>query len=103
MPMSLVAVFGASGRQGLAQVRQLSRAGHHVRALSRSADPFYGERFDNTHILPADIMDEPSLQRAFDGVDAVFYTHPLRGPTRVTGLIASVRLIAWVAWPRRLA
>jgi uncharacterized protein YbjT (DUF2867 family) len=82
MPMSLVAVFGASGRQGLAQVRQLSRAGHHVRALSRSADPFYGERFDNTHILPADIMDEPSLQRAFDGVDAVFYTHPLRGPTR---------------------
>jgi len=80
--MTFVAVFGASGRQGLAQVRQLVRAGHRVRALSRRQDPFYGEKFDNTEIVPADIMDDASIARAFDGVDTVFYTHPLRGPAR---------------------
>jgi len=78
--MALVCVFGASGRQGLAQVRQLSLAGHEVRALSRSPDPFYGERFDKAHVVPADINDSQSLARAFEGVDAVFYTHPFRGP-----------------------
>ncbi len=79
--MAFVTVFGASGRQGMAQVRQLVAAGHKVRALSRRADPFNGEKFENVEIMPADIMDEASLARAFEGVDAVFYTHPLRGPT----------------------
>jgi uncharacterized protein YbjT (DUF2867 family) len=78
--MALVTVFGASGRQGLAQVRQLSRAGYNVRALSRRADPFYGEQFDNVEVMPADITDDKSVARAFEGADAVFYTHPLRGP-----------------------
>lgn len=77
--MAFVAVFGASGRQGLAQVRQLAVAGHKVRALSRRADPFYGEHFANTEVVPADIADDKSVRRAFEGVDAVFYTHPLRG------------------------
>lgn len=76
--MATVAVFGASGRQGLAQVRQLVAAGHKVRALSRSADPFYGERFEGVEVLPADLADETSLRLAVDGMDAVFYTHPLR-------------------------
>ena len=78
--MAFVTVFGASGRQGMAQVRQLVAAGHKVRALSRRADPFNGEKFENVEIMPADIMDEASLARAFEGVDAVF-SHPLRGPT----------------------
>jgi uncharacterized protein YbjT (DUF2867 family) len=78
--MALVCVFGASGRQGMAQVRQLSLAGHRVRALSRSADPFYGARYDNVDVFAADINDDASIARAFDGVDAVFYTHPFRGP-----------------------
>lgn len=78
--MRKIAVFGASGRQGLAQVRQLAAAGFAIRALSRRADPFYGETFPNTEVMPADIMDAASIERAFAGVDAVFYTHPLRGP-----------------------
>src|SRR5512143_1228066 len=76
--MATVAVFGASGRQGLAQVRQLVAAGHKVRALSRSADPFYGERFEGVEVLPADLADVTSLRLAVDGMDAVFSTHPLR-------------------------
>ena len=76
--MSLVAVFGASGRQGLAQVRQLRAAGHSVRAVSRSPDPFYGQSFDDVEIRPADIYDEDSMVQVLEGVDAAFYTHPLR-------------------------
>ena len=76
--MALVAVFGASGRQGLAQIRQLKAAGHEVRAISRRADPFYGEDFGPVEIRPADIYDEDSCVAAMEGVDAVFYTHPLR-------------------------
>ena len=76
--MALVAVFGASGRQGLAQVRQLKAAGHDVRAISRSADPFYGETFENVEVRPADIYDEDSVVAAMEGADAAFYTHPLR-------------------------
>lgn len=78
--MALVAVFGASGRQGMAQVRQLTKAGYDVRALSRQSDPFNGERFDRVEVVGADINDEHSIARAFEGVDAVFYTHPFRGP-----------------------
>lgn len=76
--MALVAVFGASGRQGLAQVRQLKAAGHDVRAISRRADPFYGEHFDNVDVRPADILDEDSVFEAMEGADAAFYTQPLR-------------------------
>lgn len=76
--MALVAVFGASGRQGLAQVRQLKAAGHEVRAISRRANPFYGETFENVEVRPADIYDEDSVFAAMEGADAAFYTHPLR-------------------------
>jgi uncharacterized protein YbjT (DUF2867 family) len=85
--MAFVAVFGASGRQGLAQVRQLTAAGHTVRALSRRADPFYGETFEGVEVQPADIYDEDSMVAALEGVDAAFYTHPLRARTdRVDGV-----------------
>lgn len=89
--MALVAVFGASGRQGLAQVRQLVLAGHTVRALSRRADPFYGDTFERVEIVPANIIDDRSLAQALDGVDAAFYTHPLRGPEGASAGTASSR------------
>ena len=31
-------------------------------------------------VVAADIVDDASIAKAFAGVDAVFYTHPLRGP-----------------------
>ena len=85
--MSHVAVFGASGRQGLAQVRQLVAAGHKVRAISRRPDPFYGEDFGPVEVRGADIYDEDSVVAAMEGVDAAFYTHPLRARMdRVAGV-----------------
>ena len=75
--MRLVTVFGASGRQGLAQVRQLSRAGFKARAVSRRADPFLGEEMANAEVVSADLDDEASLRRAMEGAEAAFYTRPL--------------------------
>ena len=88
--MALVAVFGASGRQGLAQVRQLKLAGHEVRAISRREDPFYGEDFGEVEIVPADLYDEESCVRALEGADAAFYTHPLRAREDRVELVARV-------------
>jgi uncharacterized protein YbjT (DUF2867 family) len=88
--MALVAVFGASGRQGLAQVRQLKAAGHQVRAISRRADPFYGEDMGEVEIVPADLYDEDSCVAALEGADAAFYTHPLRARMDRVELVASV-------------
>ena len=81
--MALVVVFGAAGRQGLAQVRQLKRAGHQVRAISRRSDPFLGEDFGEVEIRPADIRDMDSVVAAMDGADAAFYTHPVNAPVRL--------------------
>ncbi len=88
--MALVAVFGASGRQGLAQVRQLKAAGHEVRAISRSADPFHGEDFGAVEIRPADIYDEDSVASAMEGADAAFYTHPLRARVDRVEAVATI-------------
>ena len=104
--MALVCVFGASGRQGMAQVRQLSLAGHRVRALSRSPDPFYGVHYANVEIVPADINDDRSMAHAFDGADAVFYTHPFRGPApgaMRARTIARSRSTVWDGSRRRRA
>ena len=102
--MALVAVFGASGRQGMAQVRQLLAAGHAVCAISRSADPFLGESLPVAEVRGADIYDEESVVAAIEGVDAVFYTHPLRARMdRVDGVATIGRAakragVARVVW-----
>ena len=88
--MALVVVFGASGRQGLAQVRQLKLAGHDVRAISRREDPFLGEDFGEVEIRAADLYDEDSVYEAMVGADAAFYTHPLRARMDRVSLVASV-------------
>lgn len=67
-----VTVFGASGDQGEAQVRQLLAAGHQPLAASR--DP---ARLDpNWPAIAADYRDHASLRRAVAGADVVFLTLP---------------------------
>ncbi|MFC0545394.1 NmrA/HSCARG family protein [Kutzneria chonburiensis] len=64
-----VAVTGATGTQGGATARALVAAGHHVRALTRRPDAV---ELDGIEVVAADFDDPASLDRAFDGVDAVF-------------------------------
>ena len=76
--MGLVSVVGATGRQGLAQIRQLAAAGHKVRALSRSENPDLGGTNAADDVRKFDLDDASTRVDAFKGSDAVFYTHPLQ-------------------------
>ena len=100
--MKTVAVIGASGRQGGAQVRQLSAAGHKARAISRRPDPFYGQTYANAEVVSADLYDNASLIAAFEGADAVFYTHPLRARADRATMIGTVGRAARQAGVKRV-
>ncbi|MBK7284059.1 MAG: NAD(P)H-binding protein [Sphingomonadales bacterium] len=79
--MPPITIVGASGRQGMAQVRQALRAGYEVRALSRQADPFAGsdiEGIEGIDVRPIDLYDTESYRPALEGSDYIFYTHPLQ-------------------------
>lgn len=69
-----VTVLSASGRPGLAQVRQLVNAGHRVRAVSRQT--VLPEALRAVDVVPADLNDVDSLRAACAGSDVVFYTAP---------------------------
>ena len=71
--MTLVTVFGASGRMGQAQVRQLLLAGYQVRAITRKKGVFKDE---NVTEVSADYNDPESLDNAIEGADAAFYNKP---------------------------
>ena len=71
--MKLVTVFGASGRMGQAQVRQLLLAGYKVRAITRKKGVFVD---DNVTEVSADYNDPESLDNAIEGADAAFYNKP---------------------------
>lgn len=76
--MSIVAVIGATGRQGLAQVRGLLKAGYEVRAMSRNPNPPALQGFaDKVDIRYLDIEKEETIAPALEGAKFVFYNHPL--------------------------
>lgn len=91
--MALITVFGASGRQGMAQVRQALKAGYEVRALSRSAHPFEGSDLagaSGIDVRPVDLYDLDSYGPAMEGSDYVFYTHPLQARADRAVLVGQV-------------
>ena len=77
MEQKTVTVFGASGRQGLAQVRQLLEHGFQVRAVTRSPDKFSQPQFESVAVTRADYNDLDSLVHACEGAYGVFFTHPM--------------------------
>ena len=90
--MSLVSVVGSTGRQGLAQIRQLAASGRKVRALSRSETPDLGGSNAADEARVFDLYDETTWVPAFEGSDAVFYTHPLQARedrATLTGRVAA--------------
>jgi uncharacterized protein YbjT (DUF2867 family) len=76
MSIRTVTVFGASGRQGQAQVQQLLAAGYWTRAISRNASLFHGKEFEGVAVLAADYAQPDSLDRACQGADAIFFQPP---------------------------
>lgn len=91
--MPLISVIGASGRQGMAQVREALKAGYDVRALTRNENAFEGfdiEGIDRVEIRPIDLYDTDSYKPALEGSDYVFYTHPLQARADRAVLVGQV-------------
>jgi uncharacterized protein YbjT (DUF2867 family) len=101
MAGDVVAVFSASARPGLAQVRQLQRAGYPVRAITRQTR--LHPAFDRVEVVSADLNDPPSLSRACHGADVVFFTSPsFAEVSKAVDHIRSVGEAARAAGVRRL-
>jgi uncharacterized protein YbjT (DUF2867 family) len=69
-----VLVTGATGKQGGEVARQLIGKGHHVRALTRDASKPGAQALAalGAELAVGNLDDRASIQRAVDGVDAVF-------------------------------
>jgi UDP-glucose 4-epimerase len=69
--MNEIVITGSTGVIGRRAVRELLAAGHRVTGVTRSAAG--RERLDSlgARAVEADVFDEASLRRAFDGADAV--------------------------------
>ena len=69
--MNEIVITGSTGVIGRRAVRELIAAGHRVRGVTRSA--LGRERLERlgAGAINADVFDEPSLRRAFDGADTV--------------------------------
>lgn len=85
----VVAVTGATGRQGGAVARSLLDAGWHVRALTRNPNSARAQALSalGAEVVQADMEDRQSLQRAFQGAHGVF---SVQNPM-ISGLEAEVR------------
>ena len=91
-----IAVFGATGDQGAAQVRALFRAGHQPIAISRTPRKWM---IDGVEIegRAADFGQPDSLITAIQGADAVFLNLPSTSFQAADPLIAAARVIAQAA------
>lgn len=72
--MATITIFGASSRQGQAQVTAALHARYRVRAVTRNAAIFAAR--ENLEVVAADYLDPPSLDRACAGADIVFFQRP---------------------------
>ena len=88
-----VTIFGASGDQGQAQMRQLIAAGHEPRAAVRNPD-----RCDaQWSAVAADYRDPDSLHRAVEGAEAVFLTLPSTSFQKAQDVFAAATQVAAAA------
>ena len=69
-----VGVIGATGYVGGRLVPELLAAGHRVRCLARTPGRLDRVRWrDKVDVVAADVFDGSSLERGFEGLDAVYY------------------------------
>lgn len=66
----IITLFGATGRTGMALIKDALARGHEIRAAVRTAKKL-GEFRDRVTALPADVLDAEAVAHAIDGADAV--------------------------------
>jgi len=69
---AMILVTGASGNNGAEVIKQLSRSGAAVRAMSRRPHERISEGSPGVEFVTADFDDPASLRRALDGVGSAF-------------------------------
>jgi nucleoside-diphosphate-sugar epimerase len=69
--MNEIMITGSTGVIGRRAVRELLAAGHRVTGVTRSATGRERLASLGAHAVEADVFDEQSLRRVFDGADAV--------------------------------
>jgi uncharacterized protein YbjT (DUF2867 family) len=74
--VALIVVTGATGHVGASLVRQLLMGGQRVRALGRAAGTLSTLAALGAEISVGDLQDQPFLETAFRGADAVFAMTP---------------------------
>jgi uncharacterized protein YbjT (DUF2867 family) len=89
--MANVLVIGASKGIGLETVKQALEAGHHVRALARSA-PRIPVRHAQLEKMKGNALDRATVERALDGIDVVIQTLGISGGPDI--LFKPVRLFS---------
>lgn len=89
--MGMVLIIGASRGIGLETVKRALKAGHSVRALSRTATAI---RLHNNRLekLDGNALDPDAIKRALVGVDAVIQT--LGVPTAPMQILSGTRLFS---------
>lgn len=72
-------VIGSTGKTGRHTTELLLQRGHHVRALVRGIDE-RAERLAGlgAEVVQGDVLDLDSLARATKGIDALYFTYPIR-------------------------
>ncbi|MBS7668715.1 SDR family oxidoreductase [Croceicoccus gelatinilyticus] len=91
-----IAVIGATGVQGAAQVRELVSAGHDVLALSRSGGAV-ATPLGPVAGTAVDLGDEAGLFRNFQGCTAIFVNLPSTSFQEASGLIEAASRIGRAA------
>lgn len=71
-----IAIFGATGAQGIPVVREALAKGHTVRAVARDKAKIASIHPDAIAV-EADLADEDSVAKALEGVDAAFLHFPM--------------------------
>ena len=69
----LVLLTGATGYVGGRLLRQLEQRGERVRCLTRRPEALHSRVSSTTKVIAADVLEAPSLEAAFIGVDTAYY------------------------------
>ena len=77
--MALITVIGASGRQGMAQVKQALAAGYDVRAISRQPEPFAGAKIEG--IESVEVVDAKTVKVTLSAANGNFLFNMAWGDT----------------------